>query len=309
MSNDTQKHSKINKARERLVEELGRAPSSVSGTEEELPSWSQIESFCRELFRTTFLTTNTDGDPNGFESQVEKMVLDLDSLLQTSLQLDTEQSSHEIEGRKAEVISDFLNRFNDLRQMLFDDVAFAFSEDPACKSQTEVILAYPGILATTVYRFAHELFRLKIPLIARMMSEWAHQQTGIDIHPGAIIGRRLFIDHGTGVVIGETAQIGDQVKIYQGVTLGAISFERDENGKIIPGLKRHPTIEDNVVIYAGATVLGGRTTVGQGSVIGSNVWLTKSIEPNTTVVMEKPKLRMRTGSGDDEFDGLGHFSI
>ena len=157
----------------------------------------------------------------------------------------------------------------------------------------EVIFCYPGLEAVTIHRLAHILHRLDVPLIPRMMAEWAHSRTGIDIHPGATIGDHFFIDHGTGVVIGETCEIGSHVKLYQGVTLGALSFQTDSDGHLIRGTKRHPTIENNVVIYANATVLGGATRIGHDSVIGSNVWLTRSIDPRTTVVLERPKLRMR----------------
>ena len=188
---------------------------------------------------------------------------------------------------------EFLERLPDLRRILAMDVAAARDGDPAASSPDEVIFCYPGLEAVTVYRLAHLLYELEVPLIPRMMTEWAHSKTGIDIHPGAVIGRRFFIDHGTGVVIGQTCEIGDQVKLYQGVTLGALSFPTDGEGNLIRGTKRHPTLEDRVVIYANATVLGGQTVIGHDSVIGSSVWLTRSVEPHTTVVLEKPKLRMR----------------
>src|SRR5262249_15364944 len=159
----------------------------------------------------------------------------------------------------------------------------AYDGDPAAKGPDEIIFCYPGVSAITVFRVAHELHRLGVPLIPRMMTEYAHSKTGIDIHPGATIGRRFFIDHGTGVVIGETARIGDGVKIYQGVTLGALSFPRDENGEILRNVKRHPTIENEVVIYANATILGGQTVIGHDAVIGSSAWITRSIEPYTVV--------------------------
>lgn len=186
----------------------------------------------------------------------------------------------------------FFEKLPLIREMLDEDVQAAFDGDPAAKSIEEVILSYPCVIAISIYRMAHELFVQGIPLIPRMMTEYAHSITGIDIHPGAKIGRSFFIDHGTGVVIGETCEIGDNVKIYQGVTLGALSFPKDERGKIIRGKKRHPTIEDNVTIYAGATILGGETIIGSGSVIGGNVWLTHSIPPNTKVVIEEPRLRI-----------------
>ncbi|OHB74780.1 MAG: serine acetyltransferase [Planctomycetes bacterium RBG_16_64_10] len=188
----------------------------------------------------------------------------------------------------------FLDQLADLRALLARDVQAAYDGDPACKTLDEVIFCYPGLEAVTIYRLAHLLHQLEIPLIPRMMTEWAHSRTGIDIHPGAEIGEDFFIDHGTGVVIGETCQIGNHVKLYQGVTLGALSFPTDGQGNLVRGQKRHPTIEDRVVIYANATILGGDTVIGADAVIGSNVWLTHSVAPNTTVVLERPQLRMRS---------------
>jgi serine O-acetyltransferase len=193
----------------------------------------------------------------------------------------------------------FLEQLPELRKVLALDVQAAYDGDPAVKSIDEVIFCYPGLEAVTIYRLAHLLHELEIPFIPRMMTEWAHSRTGIDIHPGAKIGKHFFIDHGTGVVIGETCEIGQHVKLYQGVTLGALSFATDGEGNLVRGLKRHPTIEDRVVIYANATVLGGRTMIGHDSIIGSSVWLTRSIEPHTTVVLEKPKLRMRAEPLDE----------
>jgi len=180
-----------------------------------------------------------------------------------------------------------------LRRILALDVQAAIDGDPAAKSCDEVIFSYPGIMAITIYRIAHELHRLGVPLIPRMMTEYAHRKTGIDIHPGARIGRRFFIDHGTGVVVGETTEIGDNVKLYQGVTLGALSFPK-EGASAMRGKKRHPTIEDNVIVYAGATILGGETVIGHDSVIGGNVWLIHSVPPWTKVMIEMPKLRIKT---------------
>jgi serine O-acetyltransferase len=188
---------------------------------------------------------------------------------------------------------EFLQRLPDLRDKLAQDVQAAFEGDPAAKSYHEIIFCYPGLEAVTVYRIAHELFVLGVPLIPRMMTECAHSKTGIDIHPGARIGPSFFIDHGTGVVIGETCDIGAHVKLYQGVTLGALSFPRDAAGNIIRGMKRHPTLEDDVVVYANATILGGNTVIGHHAVIGSSVWLTHSVDPHTVVSLEKPSLRMK----------------
>ena len=194
---------------------------------------------------------------------------------------------------------DFLERLPDLRDWLDTDVEAAFDGDPAARDCHEIILAYPGLFAITVYRFAHEFYRLDVPLLPRIMTEWSHTMTGVDIHPGATIGRRLFIDHATGVVIGETTVIGDNVKIYQGVTLGALSIPKDERGRAIRGKKRHPTVEDNVTIYANAIVLGGDTVVGRGAVIGGSVFVTSSIPPDSTVTFKPPELHYRnrvTGS-------------
>jgi len=190
---------------------------------------------------------------------------------------------------------EFLKRLPEIRELLAMDVQAAYDGDPACKSLDEVIFCYPGLEAVTVYRLAHVLCQLGVPLIPRMMTEWAHSRTGIDIHPGATIGEHFFIDHGTGVVIGETCKIGRWVKLYQGVTLGALSFPTDEEGKLVRGQKRHPTIEDRVVIYANATILGGETLIGHDAVIGSSVWITHSVEPHATVTLEKPRLKIREG--------------
>ncbi|MCL2006137.1 MAG: serine acetyltransferase [Planctomycetaceae bacterium] len=189
---------------------------------------------------------------------------------------------------------EFLQQIPDIRKTLAKDVEAAYVGDPSCTSFDEVIFCYPGLEAITVYRLAHALYKLQIPLIPRMMTEWAHGQTGIDIHPGAVIGDYFFIDHGTGIVIGGTAILGNWVKLYQGVTLGALSFPKDAAGELIRNTKRHPTVEDNVVIYANATILGGNTVIGKDSVIGSSVWLTASVPAGTRVTIEKPDLRMRS---------------
>ena len=182
---------------------------------------------------------------------------------------------------------EFLARLPRLRRALALDVRAAFDGDPAAMCIDEIIFSYPGVYAVMVQRIAHELHLLGIPLIPRIMTEHAHSLTGCDIHPGARIGESFFIDHATGVVIGETTIIGDRVKLYQGVTLGALSFPKNKEGRIIRGQKRHPTIEEDVVIYAGATILGGDTVVGKGSVIGGNVWLTRSVSPGSRVVLDR----------------------
>ena len=194
---------------------------------------------------------------------------------------------------------EFLHRLPQLRTRLELDVQAAFEGDPAAKSYHEIIFCYPGLEAVSIYRIAHELLLLGVPLIPRMMTEYAHAKTGIDIHPGARIGASFFIDHGTGVVIGETCDIGTHVKLYQGVTLGALSFPRDAAGNIIRGMKRHPTLEDDVVVYANATILGGDTVIGHHAVVGSSVQLTHSIDPYTVVSLEKPGLRIKSPGAQD----------
>ena len=182
-----------------------------------------------------------------------------------------------------------LTQLPNIRELLKGDVGAAFDGDPAAKSYEEIVISYPCIIAIATYRVAHELFLKEVPLIPRIMTECAHARTGIDIHPGAKIGRNFFIDHGTGVVIGETTIIGDNVKIYQGATLGALSFPKDERGNIIKGGKRHPTIEDNVTIYAEATILGD-VVIGKGAVIGGNVWIKESVPAGVTVTTAKADL-------------------
>ncbi|WZO99644.1 serine O-acetyltransferase EpsC [Isosphaeraceae bacterium EP7] len=206
----------------------------------------------------------------------------------------------------------FLETIPELRNILSDDAQAAYDGDPAAKGLDEIIFCYPGLAAIAVFRIAHELYKLEVPLIPRMMTEYAHAKTGIDLHPGATIGRRFFIDHGTGLVIGETTQIGDGVKLYQGVTLGALSFPRDEKtGEILRNIKRHPTIEDEVVIYANATILGGKTVVGHHSVIGSSAWITRTVEPYTTVTIEDPRLRFRgtATKGPDDIQSVLDYQI
>ncbi len=211
--------------------------------------------------------------------------------------------------RARELTTAFLEKIPGIRDLLALDVQAAHDGDPASANTDEVILAYPGVLAVTVCRYAHELWQMDIPLVPRTMTEWAHYVTGIDIHPGAKIGKSFFIDHGTGVVIGETTEIGNNVKIYQGVTLGALSFLKDERGRMVRGYKRHPTVRDGVTIYANAIILGGDTVLGAGCTVGGSTFVTSSVPAGCTVTSTAPELRVRPpstkGSG-----GLGHdFSI
>jgi serine O-acetyltransferase len=193
------------------------------------------------------------------------------------------------EERGLEITVDFLGKLPALRALLATDIRAAYEGDPAAKSFDEVIFSYPGLFAITVYRTAHELWHQGVPFIPRIMSEYAHGLTGIDIHPGAHIGESFFIDHGTGVVIGETTEIGNGVRIYQGVTLGSLSMPKGA-GELFRDKKRHPTIQDEVIIYSGATILGGETVIGSRSVIGGNVWLVESVPPETKVFMKTPEL-------------------
>ena len=204
-----------------------------------------------------------------------------------------ELDSETVAAKKAlakELTLKFIDELPNLQQLILKDVEAELQGDPAASSMEEIIFSYPGIYAISVYRIAHVLYELKIPFIPRIMTEYAHGKTGIDINPGATIGEYFFIDHGTGIVIGETTTIGDHVKIYQGVTLGALSTMK---GQALSGVKRHPTIEDNVVIYANTTILGGDTVVGEGSVVAGNTFLTKSVPPHTTVSAYMPELKLK----------------
>lgn len=203
-------------------------------------------------------------------------------------------------SKSREITEELLSKIPEIRELLGEDIQSAYDGDPAAKSVDEVILSYPCVLAIATYRVAHELYVRSVPLLPRIMSEHAHSETGIDIHPGAKIGRCFFIDHGTGVVIGETAEIGDNVKIYQGVTLGSLSFPKDEMGRIVKGMKRHPTIGNNVVLYSGATILGGNTAIGDNAVVGGNVWITSSIPADTQVALIPPQLAYKGINGKKE---------
>ena len=208
------------------------------------------------------------------------------------------QSSGEEEARAEahaqEICVAFFQKIPQVRSLVQTDLEASYEGDPAATGMAEIIFAYPGLFAITVYRLAHELYLLKVPMIPRIMTEHAHSITGIDIHPGATIGKYFYIDHGTGIVVGETTVIGDNVKIYQGVTLGALSTR---GGQSLRGKRRHPTIEDNVTIYAGTSVLGGETVIGRDSVIGANAFITKSVAPCTTVSTRTQELQMKTREG------------
>ncbi len=216
--------------------------------------------------------------------------------------MDGASSQADPHSESLRAIEAFSKRLTHVRKLVIEDIKAAYEGDPAALTYAEVQLAYPGLLAVVSHRLAHELYLLDIPIVPRVMSEWTHSLTGVDINPGATIGHGFFIDHATGVVIGETCQIGNRVKIYQGVTLGAKSFPLDENGQPIKHIKRHPTVEDNVVIYANATILGGETVIGKNSTIGGNVFITESVPPNSLVASKHPELHIKTESGDNNPD-------
>ncbi|MDP4180907.1 MAG: serine O-acetyltransferase EpsC [Bacillota bacterium] len=207
-----------------------------------------------------------------------------------SQESDGKLTGETIKTKANKIVEEFLGKLPMIREYLATDVQAAFDGDPAAESKEEIIFSYPGIFAISIYRIAHELYLLSVPLIPRIMSEYAHNITGIDIHPGATIGKRFFIDHGTGVVIGETTTIGDNVKIYQGVTLGALSTR---GGQTLRGVKRHPTLEDGVTVYSGASILGGETVIGADAVIASNAFITKSIPDGTKVIVKSPELLLK----------------
>ncbi|MCI8504861.1 MAG: serine acetyltransferase [Lachnospiraceae bacterium] len=245
-------------------------------------------------FDTTYKIYNVD---HKMSVKVEDVIYHLNRQIELALQFtgghgDTEET----EEKAGWTAVEFFRRIPAVRAVLETDVQAAFEGDPAAKSREEIIMAYPGLYAITVYRLAHELFLLKVPLIPRIMTEHAHSLTGIDIHPGAAVGKYFCIDHGTGIVVGETAVIGDHVKIYQGVTIGALSTRNVEKMR---NARRHPTIEDNVTIYAGASILGGETIIGENTVIGGSVFITSSIPADTKVNMKNPELKFRPNSGNE----------
>lgn len=236
-----------------------------------------------------------------FCTQQECLDFELFSQKQTEFKNELEQFLIQINTDNAnEIAQSFFDDLFSIHEVLLSDLNAVLEFDPAAKSRTEVLLAYPGFFTITVHRIAHNLWNKKVAVLPRVLSEYAHSKTGIDIHPAAIIGERFFIDHGTGIVIGETAKIGNDVKIYQGVTLGALSVSKDKAEE-----KRHPTIEDNVIIYANATILGGKTVIGRGSVIGGNVWITDSI-PAQSLVYHKSEIIVKTKI---EFSNILDFSI
>jgi serine O-acetyltransferase len=275
-----------------------------------LPSRLAIEAACAELmslmfpgFRSEALVSSQD-----LADTTRTRIRNLHARLKTEIcrSLGKIPPDEATEAKAEDVLSAFLRELPAVRRVLWTDIDAAYEGDPAAMSYEEIILAYPSLEAIAIHRMAHLLYN-KVPLIPRIMTEWAHSRTGIDIHPGAEIGPHFFIDHGTGVVIGETTKIGAHVKLYHAVTLGARSFQKDEHGKIKKGGKRHPTVEDDVTIYPGSTILGGETVIGARSTIGGNAFLTQSVPPDSLVYYEEkqlrivPKRKRKPDSTRDEF--------
>jgi serine O-acetyltransferase len=268
--------------------ESSAVPAEILDPDLRLPSRPVVERILQNLFAVLYpgFYGAQHLTPGNVEYHVGALLDEVaaDLYEQTLLACRLEEQGEQ--GAEA-AVERFLARIPGLRRLLVLDVQATMDGDPAARSYAEIILAYPGFEAITIQRIAHELWELGVPLLPRIMTEIAHSRTGVDIHPGARIGESFFIDHGTGVVIGETAVIGKGVKIYQGVTLGALSFPKDARGRLVRGAKRHPTLEDDVVVYAGATILGGDTVIGRGAVIGGNTWVIESVPPGEKVLFAR----------------------
>jgi len=257
-------------------------------------SVNQLAAECMHLLFPGYFEESTLTERE-LPDHVERLLIKIDRRLVAEIEKCLRFAEVDQPGKLArEHTSTVLAQFPELRKLIQTDVAAAYQGDPAARSVEEIILAYPCVLVISLQRLAHVLYHLQVPLLPRMLTEYAHERTGCDIHPGARLGRHFFIDHGTGVVIGETTTVGDHVKLYQGVTLGAKSFEVDEDGQPIKGVKRHPDIGDHVTIYAHATILGGDTRVGAHSIVGSNVWLMKSIPDHSVAYFKGENLVVRS---------------
>ncbi|MCM1171459.1 MAG: serine O-acetyltransferase [Clostridium sp.] len=295
---------KINKVSERLNHNYKKQEMFEMGIGERLPKQSEIIDTLIEIqkiiFPGFFGEENTayvklgNFAGNALAIVYEKLFKQIRSAL---LFRTTRTRGEEFDKEVEDLTFQFINRLPDIQELLLKDVDAELAGDPAASDREEIIFSYPGIFAIFVYRIAHELYQLKIPYMPRIMTEYAHGKTGIDINPGADIGEYFFIDHGTGIVIGETTKIGNHVKLYQGVTLGALSTMK---GQQLSGVKRHPTIEDHVVIYANATVLGGETVIGRNSVIAGNTFITESIPANTRVSALMPELKIKNRMSDTD---------
>lgn len=264
------------------------------------PDKTEVRDIVHNLFRIIYpgyfreRTFKIYNPKNSFAVTIEDIFYHLNKQVYLALDFCKKRGTMTEDERQAEsyrICKVFFDRLPSIREAIETDLLAAYDGDPAAGCFEEIILAYPGLMAVTVYRIAHELYLLQVPVLPRLMTEYAHSETGIDIHPGAAIGKYFFIDHGTGIVIGETAVIGNNIKIYQGVTIGALSTR---GGQKLSGKKRHPTIGDNVTIYSGASILGGETLIGENSVIGGNTFITSSVPADTRVSMKNPEMEYRT---------------
>lgn len=270
------------------------------------PDKAEVRELVNHLFRVVYPGYYRDrsvkiyNPRNTFAVTIEDIFYHLNKQVMLALDSYTKKGTLTEKEREREsyrICRAFFKRIPEVRAYIESDLEAAFDGDPAAECSEEIILAYPGLVAITVYRLAHELYKLQVPVLPRLMTEYAHAETGIDIHPGAEIDKYFFIDHGTGIVIGETAVIGKNVKIYQGVTLGALSTR---GGQKLAGKKRHPTICDNVTIYAGASILGGDTVVGENTIIGGNIFITRSIDANTKVSLKNMEMEYASNSSDQK---------
>lgn len=289
---------RINGIIDSLVEDVGKGRAIDKLDVSRQPDSDAIISIIGKIHRLVFPGYHIDRVYKTYSIRTmlsivaEDVAYHLDEQIERALHFDAKLaglSQDELHEKSQLITTDFLGRIPKIREYLDTDIEALFDGDPAAESKEEVIISYPGLYAISVHRYAHELYEMRVPMLPRIMSEHAHSITGIDINPGATIGKYFFIDHGTGIVIGETTKIGEHVKLYQGVTLGALSTR---GGRKLNGKKRHPTIEDNVTIYSGASILGGDTVIGANSVIGGNVFLTHSVPQNTRVNVKNQELRM-----------------
>ena len=283
----------IRAAARSMAENMQRSPVPMYGKGLRLPDKGAVIGLLKEIRRLVFPAYY--GDPELMTLPVEDYTALLLERIEGQLARQIALALPEEQEQRASVLArEVVEALPGVQRLLLTDLDATFESDPAAASKEEILFAYPGLFAIFVYRVAHELYLRQIPMIPRIMSEYAHSRTGIDIHPGAQIGAHFFIDHGTGVVIGETTVIGEHVKLYQGVTLGAKSFAVKADGTLVKGNKRHPNIGSNVVIYAGATILGGDTYIGDNCVIGGNVWLTHSVEPGKRVLTAREQTEFVT---------------
>ena len=261
-----------------------------------MPSKRAVGVICEDLLRLLFPGFHDDDavHKHNFLDLTEERLASVVKRLETQVRKSVRIGDpHRPTGRTKPILLKFCKDLPEIRRLLHTDIQTAYEGDPAALSREEIILSYPCIEAIAIQRLAHLLYRSEVPIIPRMMTEWAHSRTGIDIHPGARIGSHFFVDHGTGLVVGETCQIGNRVKLYHGVTLGARSFAKDEEGKIVKGGKRHPDVHDNVTIYPNSTILGGETVIGENSTIGANVFLMQSVPPNSLVIQQTTQVIVR----------------